>query len=201
MPKKPWEYENALSKDRIHYLAALIDAGRQSALEDFNPLEGDDSWTLGCLAYKRSCFQIIAASHAESSDWLAVADPGMAFVFSIGSIPCRFFHGEPEDPQEKRLYRNAVEGHQFQLSFWEESVGRPYVWRFVCETNSLGATLQVSCIGYSDVGHVLAKHDVKADEMPTVFRKSGSPSEFADADDEIVVTVLSSPDKKSSEND
>lgn len=180
MVAPPWIFEPTMTRDRIEYVAALIYTGRKSALTAFDPTEGDDNWTLGCQAYKRECHQITMASLNEAKDWLSVLDPGMAFTFRIGSIPARLFHGEPEDPHEKRLYLNAVELAQLSLGFEDSRTGPGLIWRFVCKTNVLGECVSIVAVGYNEVGTVVSFHEVFPSELPVVFRRSPESEEYAD---------------------
>ncbi len=196
MPIKPWESIPALSEEKIRYVSALIRKGQDSAVESFAFDQGDNNWTLGCVAYRRSCYQIEQAAEFEAANWLGVLSPGMEFIFSVGGVAARLFHGDPEGPESRRLKQTVIETRQFELQFPDEEKPKALMWRFVNVTNGLGYTEFVSCVGYDADERIHARHDVSAGEMPVVFRRSVETNEFADSEEPPEVQIREFPSSK-----
>ncbi|WP_288430358.1 hypothetical protein [uncultured Agrobacterium sp.] len=97
----PWDYHPELTSERLVKIAQLLALGRGDAVDRFDPLIGDDNWTLGVHAYSCSCFQISRAAEASGFEWLKVVDPSKHFQFSVGGVPMRFWRGDPSSPSSK----------------------------------------------------------------------------------------------------
>lgn len=97
----PWDYHPELTKDRLISVAQLLALGRGNAVDRFDPVIGDDNWTLGVCAYNYGCFQIIQVAGRPGFEWLAVNDPSKHFQFSVGGVPMRFWRGDPAEPTSK----------------------------------------------------------------------------------------------------
>jgi hypothetical protein len=142
----PWEHHTALTRDRLITLAQLIRAGRNQALDRFDPSIGCTSWNLGCDAFSFQRHQIIEAS--EVTDWLEILDPGMQFVFSVGGVPIRFYRGEPDDPSERTLKQSFSELQQLSLFGVDELVkltAEP-IYRFAVETDIDGSLTAITFV-------------------------------------------------------
>lgn len=98
---RPWDYHPELTEERLVKVAQLLARGRGSAVDRFDPTIGDDNWTLGVCAYNYGCFQIAQAAGTPGFEWLVVIDAGKHFQFSIGSVPMRFWRGDPNEPTAK----------------------------------------------------------------------------------------------------
>src|SRR5260370_960234 len=66
----PWKVRPSLTEERLSIVAALLAKGRHSAVMSHSPSEGDDAWTLGTVAYRRSCYAI--ETGAEKYGWLKI---------------------------------------------------------------------------------------------------------------------------------
>src|SRR5258708_2263072 len=98
----PWEKYQALTLDRLIIIAGIVRYGRHLAVLDHQPSKGDDAWTLGCLAYRRTCYAIEQAT--EQYPWLTVLpEEQNRFTFAIGSIPLKQYHGPAGCPPSRSL--------------------------------------------------------------------------------------------------
>lgn len=142
----PWEHHPDLAEDRLITIAQLIQRGRNEALDRFNALIGCDGWTVGCEAYAFQKHQIIHA--AESLDWLEILDPSMQFVFSVGSVPARFYRGGPEEPTNRTLKQSFPELDQLSLFSEDElaKLGSKPLYRFAVETDLDGSVSSISFV-------------------------------------------------------
>ncbi len=142
----PWEHHPALSRDRLIAIAQLIQRGRNLALDRFDPTVGCMGWTLGCEAFAFQRHQIVQA--ATRVDWLAILDPTMEFVFSIGGVPARFYRGEPNDPNARTLKQTFSELEQLSLFSADELIrltSTP-LYRFAVETDLDGSTAAITFV-------------------------------------------------------
>jgi hypothetical protein len=112
----PWEKYPSLTKDRLSTVASAIKDGRHSAVTSHEPSKGDDRWTLGCVAYKRVCFNI--SSIEPLHEWLRILpEEQNRFTFSIGSVPVKFYKGYAEDPPSRSLAVSYAELCSIQSCF------------------------------------------------------------------------------------
>ena len=112
----PWEVYPSLTEHRLSIVSALLRKGRHSAVMSHSPSEGDDAWTLGTVAYRRSCYAI--ETGAKEYDWLKIMPEEQGrFTFSIGSNPVKFYKGAGDDPPSKSLAVSFSELQQMNLAF------------------------------------------------------------------------------------
>lgn len=141
-----------LTKERVKIIAAALVEARDSAQRDADPKRGDGGWEIGCVAYGRGRYAI---KHlAKSHRWLAVLDDGMEFLFSIGRVPVRFFHGDADRPPAKHRHAGAREAlARSQAPLFGEFPDSTF--RIVVETDAHGFTLSVKVIQTTPVGDAL----------------------------------------------
>jgi hypothetical protein len=113
---KPEELHPGLTRERLMLVAGLIREARHSAVQSYQPENGDLPWSLGCVAYVRSIYAIARAAE-EREDWLKVIESGLHFVFAVGGVPLRFYRGEPESPPGTSLRCRYPEIEALQLAF------------------------------------------------------------------------------------
>lgn len=151
MPKrKPWEVHSDLGEDRLKTVARLLAEVRNEARDEYDPEKGDGPWNLGCTAFSRSCSRLIQAS--DGFEWLSIVDPRFRFVFSIGKVPVRFYHGVAVSPRSNLLVRSDLEllWEQEVMEFvdeWEQG------WRWVVavETDAEGYVAQVVIVQVNEL--------------------------------------------------
>jgi hypothetical protein len=113
---EPWIENPSLGQDRLVLVAEAIRRGRESAIEDYKPGLGDDAWSLGCLAYRRTCHRIRELSTTES--WLRILpeNEALRFTFAIDQTPIRFYVGDPDDIPTRYKAPSPAEVRQLELA-------------------------------------------------------------------------------------
>lgn len=140
--KKAWEVHPDLTEDRLKTVGKLLAEVRNEARDEYDAEKGDGPWNLGCTAFYRSCSRLTQAS--ERFDWLEIVDPGFRFVFSVGEVPVRFYHGLAVNPRSNLLVRSDLElvWEQQVMEFVEE-VEEGWKWLLCVETDADGYVAQV----------------------------------------------------------
>lgn len=148
---KPTDIHPGLQEERLIEIANLIRAARHEAEIRHEPRFGDDNWVLGCRCYRWSCHAIEMAVET-SPDWLRIVEGGrggLHFVFSVGTVPLRFYRGEPADVPAKTLRINFPELHAHQDAF---AFAKNYTTatkthlRLAVETDEVGEATVISLV-------------------------------------------------------
>lgn len=139
-----------LRRDRLWIIGEGLAAARDSAQDHAEKNRGDTNWAVGCTAFDRERFEIVKL--AKSHGWLTVINSGMEFLFSIGRVPIRFFHGEHERPS----VRHRIPGKLEQLAQQQLLPGLvPSAYRLVIETDNKGYTTSVLLIQAAANGELI----------------------------------------------
>ena len=140
----PWEKYPDLTEERLQTLAELIRGVRAEAVRLHEPHNGDGEWSLGCRSYERTCFAFRQASNQY--EWLGIMleTKALQFSFSVGSIPFRFYKGDPDDPPSHYWAHTFGELHCIQLSL--ELEGMPPIDRVLRLAVETGPDRQVTAI-------------------------------------------------------
>jgi hypothetical protein len=139
----PWEKYPSLTSDRLVVIASAIKEARHSAVLNHEPSKGDNIWTLGCVAYKRSCFAIVSIE--PSYDWLKILPEDQnRFIFSVGAVPLKFYRGMAEDPPNRSLAVSFTElcSIQYCFDFGVVPDGK-HILRLAVETDAAGEVKRV----------------------------------------------------------
>lgn len=136
---------------------------RSLALHD--PLAGDNNWSLGCRIYARSCNALLEAS--RQWDWLGIVEEGQQFIFRIGAVPVRFFHGDSESPTNRNLEVAPVEALQIEMCYGDNRVD--LIWRIAVETNQVGEVRRIVLIGAHSAGGIDIHFPIPVNEKLGVF--------------------------------
>lgn len=150
MPKQPWDFHEDLTFERLQLVAKLLRDTRRDTLMLHDPTAGDTAWSLGCRVYARSTEMLLRA--AQQWPWISIIQSNLEFIFQIGTVPLRFFHGDAERPALSRLH--AVEAEVRQLRFAFGKTRTDLVWRIVVETNIAGEVEDIVLIGSNAEGEV-----------------------------------------------
>ncbi|OFW18865.1 MAG: hypothetical protein A3H27_04400 [Acidobacteria bacterium RIFCSPLOWO2_02_FULL_59_13] len=116
-PFEPWTKYPPLIKERLSPIAGIIRRVREQTVALHDPLGGDDELCLGCRIYSRICHAIRQA--VKEYDWLTIVredDKPLRFIFAIGSVPIRFYHGQAGDPPARYLLTSPAEARQQNLA-------------------------------------------------------------------------------------
>lgn len=131
----PTDYHADLEEGRLKKVAALIVQGRNDALDRLDPVVGCNNWTVGCEAYGFGCYRISEAVALQRFPWLDIVDPTAQFIFTIGSIPVRFYRGAPDEPNSRTLRQSFSELRQLSLGFEEVIDSSEFAFRIAIETD------------------------------------------------------------------
>ena len=151
MPKMPWDFHADLSPDRLQLLAKVLRDIRKDSLALHDPAGGDTSWSLGCRIYARSTTMLVRAAD-QLWPWLTIVQGNLEFIFQVGAVPLRFFHGEADHPDVARLRAVDAEAKQLEFAFGEAR--SDMVWRLVVETDIAGEANDIVLIGSNSKGEV-----------------------------------------------
>jgi hypothetical protein len=122
---EPWSKYPDLTEKRLSQLATEIRKVRRECAELYQPEKGDGRWSLGCRVYERTFFSIVQL--ASVFDWLTINPElqALRFSFAVGSVPLRFYKGDPNDPPSR--YLELTEGEQSHHQYCFEFEGIPTV--------------------------------------------------------------------------
>jgi hypothetical protein len=150
----PWEKYHALTLDRLIITAGIIRGGRHLAVLDHQPSKGDDAWTLGCLAYRRTCYAIAQAG--QEHPWLTVLlEEQNRFTFAIESIPLKQYHGLAGDPPSRSLAVSFAELCSIQLCLDDGALpDKNHLLRIAVETDATGEAKNVILVELDENGNV-----------------------------------------------
>jgi hypothetical protein len=151
MPKMPWDYHADLAHHRLQLVAKLLRDTRRETLALHDPGAGDTAWSLGCRVYARSTEMLVRAAE-ELWPWFSIVQSNLEFIFKIGAVPLRFYHGDPDHPEPARFQAVAAEMRQLGLAFGDAR--SDLVWRIVVETNLAGDAENIALIGSDSEGSV-----------------------------------------------
>jgi len=148
---KPWNIHPGLTVERLQTVGNVIRSARHSAVTSYEPEKGDDPWSLGCVAYARTRSAISKAT--EKYEWLKVVEAGLHFVFSVGGVPLRFYHGDSESPPDRSLRRNfpEIKAQQLALEFIKVPLTSG-IFRIAVETDERGEATSLTLVLVDAVG-------------------------------------------------
>ena len=136
---RPCDCHPDLQEDRLLALADFFASTRSTVVSLHDPMSGDDGWSLGCRSFSRWKNQLLSKAKSGDWPWLGIINPKMGFVFSIGSVPVRFYRGNLLKPPFRTLASSAQELKQMSLAFPSaEEHYKDLRWRFAIETDFLG---------------------------------------------------------------
>jgi hypothetical protein len=152
-PERPCDCHFDLQDDRLQLLAQFFASTRSALVALHDPISGDDSWALGCRGFARWRNQLLNKAKSGEWPWLGIINPGKKFIFSIGSVPVRFFKGSINRIPTRTLVYNFNECAQLSLAFPDG--GNDYgalKWRFAIETDHFGEPSSVIFAALSGEG-------------------------------------------------
>jgi len=143
-----------LDEGHLTEVALLVKQAYHSAAISSEPEMGDTPWCRGCVAYDRARYAIRRA--ADRLPWLSVIDGTMHFVFAIGKVPLRFFHGDSSAAPSRYLIRHGPEIRAQQLAFeFMAGAEQDVVLRIAMETNETGEATSATLLRVSHDGVTL----------------------------------------------
>ena len=149
----PSEWHPDLQEDRLIPLAQFFATVCAEVALLHDASAGDDGWSLGCRRNARWRHRLAKKAQSREWPWFSVIKSGKRFVFSIGSVPVRFYRGRHNKPTLNTLAHDAPELEQLSIAF--KGTDTPFKdlhYRFAIETGLLGEPTAVVFAG-------LAKED------------------------------------------
>ena len=168
----PWKIHPGLTKERLQIIAGIITQVREETLGFHQPTKGDNSWTLGCTTYARVCHAITQAALDDYPSWLSVVDDtGLHFVFSIGSVPCRFYKGDPRRIPLRTLRQRYPELQHLQKAFrfMDSPAYDDKLFRFAVETDASGRVQMVTLVQTNRTGKIASVYRIRLEEDPVIY--------------------------------
>jgi len=145
----PWEVTPRLERSRMEVLAREASLARNSAADLYDPLSGDDPWSLGCRAYSRTCFRLEMLAESGEYPWLKITRRNLYFTLFVDGVPLKFYRGSAEQPNSRTLKSGldeALRAGQERLPFYDQEISREeegWFWLMAIDTDQDGRTLQV----------------------------------------------------------
>jgi hypothetical protein len=173
MDRKPWDIHPELLKDRLVTVASILHDVRHEALPNHEPDKGDTNWGLGTRVSERTWHALREAAYQHP--WLRIINPSRHFVFSIGSVPFRFYRGLPEKPNSRVLLRQYPEIRQHQMAFEFFEADTEYFWRLAIETDIFGEVLRIVVAQMSEMGDVKMTWEVPLTRKISVLGSVSAP--------------------------
>lgn len=156
--KPPWLTHPEFGEERLSALAQELALVWNDCLSDHDPDKGDDGWVVGCRFFRRACFRIKELVGGPLYPWLTILDPSFHFVFGLGGVPIRFFHGDEErrNPRAGRVYGAEAEARESQIELFPDFFKNdPRAWRMMVVTeDSEGPVLRVAMVRVDEQGEI-----------------------------------------------
>ena len=164
----PWQIHPALTEQRLRTLGRVILQARRGALAEYKPENGDNSWSLGCTVYARTCHAIARAAIGEDHSWLSVVEnDGLRFVLSIGGVPLRFCRGILGRPPSRSLIVRCAETAARQRAFeFMETAEVETLLRLVVEIGDGGDVASITLVQVDSDGIPHNPWSVPLEEAP-----------------------------------
>ena len=165
---EPWLKYPDLTQSRLTVLANEIRRVRSECVALHQPEVGDGDWSLGCRVYQRTFFAI--KELAKTVDWLTINQElkALQFSFSVGSVPLRYYKGDPDDPPSRYLMHSDGELQHIQLCF--EFEGLPSantILRLAVDVDAVRQASSVSLVEIDEFKEVIGKYRIPFDAQTT----------------------------------
>jgi hypothetical protein len=150
-----------LTQERLSILANAIRRVRSECVALYEPENGDGDWSLGCRVYQRTFFAI--KQLATTVDWLTINQElkPLQFSFGVGSVPLRFYKGDPEDPPSRYLSLSQGEFDHIQMSFEFEGLPSPdTILRLAVAVDSTRQVSSVSVVEIDEFKEVVGVYTI-----------------------------------------
>lgn len=157
-PTEPWNISPKLTRDRLQLIAGEVVRVRAEAALEHRPEVGDDSWSFGCRAYRRTCFALAALSSTGDHPWLTIREDGLAFQILVEGEPLRFYCGDAEKPSARSLRRGIGDlVDQGRFSFYDDELAASdegWFWLLAIEPAEEGTVLRIVVLQANPEGEV-----------------------------------------------
>ncbi|MCY4645261.1 MAG: hypothetical protein OXE73_00010 [Gammaproteobacteria bacterium] len=167
---KPWQLHPAFTQRRLIKVGTILWKARLSAAMGAKWELGDSPWSIGCVAYDRTCHALTeAALYAGYRDWLSVAKTSnREFLIKIGGVPLRFYRGDPSQSAPTK-YASANLLELFTIQESDDLFHDPTAYyRLVVEVDDWCKPVSVTFCQVSSSGHVSNEWQIQvADDVET----------------------------------
>jgi hypothetical protein len=199
IPFEPWIAYPSLTLDRLTTVAALMRDTRNSTVLLHDESAGDSSWSLGCRIYSRTIANI--SREAASTPWLDVLPEThtLRFTFAIGSVPMKFYKGEPEDVPGRSQVRSYAELRQLSLAFEMEGIAPTHVLRLAVESDSFHNTSAITLVEVDEAGEPTRIFDIPL-SVANVLVMQTKPIDVAPPKLEVIATPVEDTARAESED-
>jgi hypothetical protein len=136
--------DSSLTKERLQLVADLMRRVRTETAELHDSGAGDHGWCLGCRAHTRT--RHVLEQAMRDHPWLTRVkeDNTNQFTFAIGSVPIRFYHGDPADTPVKYLAQTF--GELRQLELLDLGIPKDQLLRIAVETDATGKPTAITLV-------------------------------------------------------
>lgn len=165
---EPWLKYPDLTQTRLTTLASEIRRVRSECVALHTPEDGDGDWSLGCRVYQRTFFAI--RELAKIVDWLTINPElkALQFSFSVGSVPLRYYKGDPDDPPSRYLTHSDGELQHLRLCFdFEGLPSANTILRLAVDVDATRQASSVSLIEIDEFKDVIGKYRIPFDAQTT----------------------------------
>ena len=135
----------ALTPERLQAVARVIVRVGDEAIQEQREEVGDDTWSLGCRVYRRTCHALAALANQHS--WLDIWESGLKCRVYIGGELIRFYCGEARKVPFRAVRKSTREPDEQRLfSFVESRAGNEgecWHWVIAVEKNSNGKVTRI----------------------------------------------------------
>ena len=144
MLRRPWEFFEALSEERLRVIGLRLLEVRHSTTRELST-DLDDNYVRETAIFGRSRNMLIGMALNSQFPWLRLRHAALDVTAEIDGTPFRFFRDDPDHPEKLGFFkRNAVDD-LFTIDDQD-----PVLWRFVIErAASEEDEDQVHFVGYN----------------------------------------------------
>ncbi|WP_028489825.1 hypothetical protein [Thiothrix lacustris] len=150
----PWDVNPDLQQERLIQLANMLAEVRADVVDLHNPELGDTRKSLGFRAYECSRSHCIDKAGQLGFEWLGVLTEDRRFTLKVGSIPVRFWKGEPEKLPSGKLLRSPEALNQIEL-FHPKNSDNELIWFCILDANFKGLIERAYFVGYTEIGEIV----------------------------------------------
>ncbi len=179
----PWTEFPSLTQERLEIVADALREARRKAVLRYEPDEGENSWSLGCVAYVRQMKAVRNLS--EKHNWLGILkeQAALCFSFSIGEHAVRYYKGETEDAPNHYLSRSHGELKHFQylMEYFKDVKVKEYLFRFAVSVDADGYASDIYFVKMDDEGTVLGSYLVPKKSSTNVVPMQTKPVDLPPA--------------------
>lgn len=161
----------SLTLEHLTFVAGVMRAARDGAVQLHDADAGDNNWSLGCRVYSRIMAQLRRES--QITPWLTVLPETQAlrFTFAVGSVPLKFYKGDADDVPQKFLEPSFAELRQLNLAFKTDGFDSTNLLRIAIEPDASGKTSTVTLVEVEESGQPIRVFQIPLDAANVIAMK------------------------------